>query len=62
MKRKIFHCQIDFPCKSIHSLQSSKSNAVEPQWLKHLRDHANLLETWVVRATEGNHGTGSGSK
>ena len=26
---------------------------VEIQWLKHLWDHGNLFETWVVRATEG---------
>ena len=29
----------------------------EPQWLEHLRDHGNSFEAWVVRATEGNHGT-----
>ena len=37
-------------------------HTVEPQWLEHLRDHGNSFETWVVRATEGNHGTSSGSK
>ena len=35
---------------------------VEPQWLEHFWDHGNSSETWVVRATEGNHGTSSGSK
>ena len=28
-------------------------NTVEPQWLEHPSDHENLLEIWVVRATEG---------
>ena len=28
-------------------------NIVKPRWLKHLWDHRNLFETWVVRATEG---------
>ena len=37
-------------------------NTVELQWLEHLWDHGNAFETWVVRATEGNHGTSSGSK
>ena len=37
-------------------------NTVEPQWLEHLRDHENSFDTWVVRATEGNHGTSTGSK
>ena len=35
---------------------------VEPQWLEHLWDHGNSFETWVVRATEVNHGPSSGSK
>ena len=35
---------------------------VEPQWLEHLWDHGYLFETWVVRATEVNHGTSSGSE
>ena len=26
---------------------------VDLQWLEHLWDHGNLLETWIVRATEG---------
>ena len=26
------------------------------QWLKHLLDRGKLFETWVVRATEVNHG------
>ena len=29
------------------------TNTVKPQWLKHLWDHENLFETWVVPATEG---------
>ena len=35
------------------SNKAAYSNTVEPQWLKHLWDHGNLFETWVVRATEG---------
>ena len=30
-----------------------QDDTVKPQWLKHLWDHGNLFETWVVRATEG---------
>ena len=35
---------------------------VELQWLEYLLDDGKLFETWVVRATEGNHGAMSGSK
>ena len=28
-------------------------NTVKPQWLEHLWDHGNLLESWVVRASKG---------
>ena len=30
-----------------------ETHTVELQWLEHLWDHRKLLETWVVRATEG---------
>ena len=44
-----------FPPKSLDT-------TVEPQWLEHLWDQGNSFEAWVVRATECNHGTSSGSK
>ena len=34
-------------------LELCVKQTVEPQWLKHLWDHGNSFETWVVRATEG---------
>ena len=37
---------LDYTCSQI-------PGTVEVQWLEHLWDHANVLETWVVRATEG---------
>ena len=40
----------------------SEEYTVEPQWLEHLWDYGNSFETWVLRATEGDHGTSSGSK
>ena len=49
-------------CSALGSLEDKNRHTVEPQWLEHLRDHGNSFETWVVRATEGIHGTSSGSK
>ena len=47
---------------SLWDVSNEYHNTVEPQWLEHLWDHGNSFETWVVRATEGNHGTSSGTK
>ena len=46
----------------LYKKQVLNGSTVEPQWLEHLWDYGNSFETWVVRATEGNHGTSSGSK
>ena len=34
-------------------LSISFLHTVEPQWLEHSWDHENVLEIWIVQATEG---------
>ena len=53
---------IDIDYDELEDLHTDRPYTVEPQWFEHLWDHGNLFETLIVRATEGNHGTSSGSK